>query len=198
MKYLIFDPSKTCTGWAVMTASTQVPDGTVDDAGTIEPDGTTRDETWESYRRQVIDLIAGAGARRIVLELPSEQRQGLRDYARQSPMTGPQYGMAVGIVWTIAAGAVDLSRVAKVGPPIELLTVATNEWSATLGKGKVYSPKRGAMVSDHKKGRRVEAVKYFYGLDLLESFSATKAGNVADAILLGRWAIQRKQWEQVA
>ena len=49
------------------------------------------------------------------------------------------------------------------------------------------------MVKDSKKPARVAAVQYFYGVDLLTTWPASKAGNVADAILMARHVLMRRE-----
>ena len=173
---LSLDPSSECTGYAMLGA-----DRGIIESGTIRPDA--RDKT-PAARVLTIGREVGALVKRlspgvVVVETPFATPRG-GPKARRSAMTLPTYGMAVGA----ALAAVDGWRLTHDPAPV-LVTVPADAWSRGLA---------GTRDDEHKV-KRVQAVVYLYGIAPEALGPKTLAGNVADAILMARWALDARAFD---
>ena len=174
---LSLDPSSECTGYAMLGA-----DRGIIESGTIRPDA--RDKT-PAARVLTIGREVGALVKRlspgvVVVETPFATPRG-GPKAKRSAMTLPTYGMAVGA----ALAAVDGWRRTH-DPAPTLVTVPADEWSRGLAGTR----------DDAHKTKRVQAVAYLYQIDPSALGPKTIAGNVADAILMARWALSARAGEE--
>jgi len=174
MKILAFDPSLSCTGWALLRVHAEHPDGLILGMGYIQPDGAPPDD----LAARILDLANGIGKRAaesaadlIVIETPATTGRAAGGQSfRGTAMTIPIYGAAVGACITVCG-----RECAKVrGVPSDMWT-----------KGRGVPSSRG----DALKTRRVEYVCRQWGVKSLGP--KTYAGNVADAVLIARWAMWR-------
>jgi hypothetical protein len=180
MKLLTIDPSMTCTGYAVLEGRPG-EQGTIVQCGCVTTDGSTHGTRVNHLAAQLRALRQEARPDLVVVETPFARARG-GPKAQRSAMTLPTYGMAVGAALLVAHEG---RRVVE---------TPSDEWSVGLTKGKRRTG-AGVLVADDHKGARVAAVQYFYGVDLLETWPASKAGNVADAILMGRFVLMRMEAE---
>lgn len=174
MKILAFDPSLTCTGWALLRSHAEHPNGVIMGMGYLQPDGIPSDD----LAVRILDLAKGIGQRAaesmadlIVIETPAAtgRAPGGQSF-RSTVMTAPVYGAAVGACIT-ACGAFG----------VKVCGVPADKWTQGFG----VPSSRG----DTFKVRRVEYVCRQWGLESLGP--KTYAGNVADAVLIARWAMWR-------
>jgi hypothetical protein len=168
---LAFDPSLTCTGWAVLHEDG--PDGKLIAHGVIRvPD---KGSVWERCRAVCADtaaLVAEWKPSRVVVETPQTYSIGMG--GKRSAATLPSYGMVVGALLataTLTAGAWTIRD------------VSASEWSRGVP---------GTKGDTHKKAR-VQYAASVYGLDPSSFGAVSVAGNVADAVLLARWAHHRRE-----
>lgn len=170
---LAIDPSLSCTGWATFEIATHK----LRYCGIVEEsEGDLIARCNDMVRRTLVSAFTHHNTSDIadvVLELPQTQVHGLERYAQA---TLPNYGMIVGYfaAW-IEAGHVFTPR---------LHPVTVTQWALRSSTGGKDKP------------RRVAAVKYKFGLDLLSGASKLpkgKAGNAADAILLGDWWLNQRE-----
>jgi len=169
MRILAFDPSKECTGFAVVDG-----DGTADpklvETGTITFSEREKKEvlTWTtSLFAEVLGVIKHDLPDRVVVELPAAKNKPWSKIDKQAPLHIPTYGIAVGCV---------LLAVAHAMPTRDRIdTVPVDLWSKGIARG-----------GDHKEGR-VRAAAYVFGLTAEYFGCKTLAGNMADAALLARW-----------
>lgn len=167
------DPSMTCTGYAVLSGSCVL------DAGVIRPSGKTLTERAHDLWRHCRDIVTTHRGAVVVVELPAARgippdAQGFR---RRSALTLPVYGIAVGIV----LGAYWAS------PGARLIAVAADAWTRGMPSTR----------GDPRKTGRVRLVEQLYGLGRGGLGAPTVAGNVADAVLLARYA-ERRAWKETS
>jgi hypothetical protein len=114
----------------------------------------------------------------VAVELPAATgRAAAARVFRTSVLTLPNYGMAVGAVLAAAVG----------GPPRRIVGYASDLWTRGL------PPTRH---DEHKQGR-VRLAASLYRLNPSDFGAKTVAGNVADAVLLGRYALCREGQKQL-
>mgnify|MGYP000523497422 CR=1 len=188
MKLLSLDPSMTCTGWAVLEGEPGTS-GRILEAGTIKTDGSTYGVKLSGLAAQMRAKRAEVLPHVIVVETPFATPRG-GPKGRRSDMTLPAYGMAVAAALLVAHEEW-AAKYPEDWHPVAVIETPSDEWSRGLSKGKRLN-RAGVMVPDDNKGARVEAVRYFYGIDIRDSATKGDAGNVADAILMGRWALMRQ------
>ncbi len=173
---LALDPSSECTGYAMLGA-----DRTIIEMGTIRPDkrDATPDARVLTIGREVAGVLGRLSPGVVCVETPFATRRG-GPKARRSAMTLPTYGMAVGA----ALHAADAWRRSHDPAPV-LCTVPADEWSRGLG----------STADDEHKTKRVALVAHLYGITPESLGPKTLAGNVADAILMGRWALDARVFD---
>ena len=178
---IAFDPSLSCTGFAVIPAN--LGDTRLVDAGTIsadvDGDAYTRAKSITDQALDVIEQYADTDKRTevwsvasVVIEAPQVVSRGFK--GKRSAATAPNYGIIVGAL----TYAVDLLRG---GYGFELQRPSATEWT------RGYPATHG----DPHKTRRVSLVEHIYNLTPGDLGAMTTAGNVADAVLLARWAAAR-------
>ena len=174
---LALDPSSECTGYAMLGA-----DRGIIESGTIRPDA--RDKTPVAriltIGREVGALVKRLSPGVVVVETPFATPRGGPKKVKRSPVTLPTYGMVVGMV----IGEVDVWRLTHDPAPV-LVTVPSDAWSKGLG----------STWDDEHKTKRVRAVAYLYGIAPEALGPKTLAGNVADAILMARWALDARAFD---
>ena len=172
MKFLAFDPSISCTGWALLEAHNDTLDGEFRAGGYIIPDSREA-----PLVERILDLAKAIGERArvteadcIIIETPAATgRNKAAQSFKGTAITIPVYGAAVGACIVAAAGG---------HRGIKMRGVPSDEWT----KHRVPSTR-----SDADKSARVEYVRDLYKVGDLGPKSY--AGNVADAVLIARWAI---------
>jgi Holliday junction resolvasome RuvABC endonuclease subunit len=165
---LSFDPAIGDTGYALLGTSQQSPDGDLHDWGLIEGGEGTVEERLAMLYTAACELIEKHQPSIVAVEFPfAKAMPGGR--ARRSVMHLPTYGMAVGVVFAAARAS---GRTTVV--------VANDEWGRRF-------PTRG----DDKKRLRVLAVSGLYNIAPERMGCESKAGNVADAVLLARYVMLR-------
>lgn len=168
MKILALDPSLTCTGWAVLT----------DDAsryGRLEHAGRIDGDSGVNLVVRVHSLVAEVGALvleykpdTVYVETPANKGVPWGGFANRNPMHIPIYGMGV------AAALIGAGRKA-IGVPADLWTTC----------GLIPATRK-----DPHKVRRVREAAAMYGRKMEDFGPVSVAGNVADAVLLGFWALR--------
>lgn len=162
---LALDPSLSCTGWALLYGTN------VNEAGTINV--PSKGTVWQRIAVALDDidgLIVNAGKITVVVETPQTITRG--KMGQRSASSLPNYGMLVGAV---------LAHIRAKHPGVDLREVSATEWTK-------HAPSTNG---DRDKVRRVQAVEYHYPQLKGKLGAKTKAGNVADAILMGRWWAER-------
>ena len=166
---IAFDPSLTATGYAVIVAGKVVEHGAI----TLD-DGADLPERLIELARDVRGIVGGQVEPypdAIVVERPESKHRGGGSWANISPFTLTKYGAAFGTVLTAAAEMMPKSAV--------LLTPTPSEW---VGRGRIPSS-----ANDPGKSRRVAFVEATVPEVRGAMGPKTRAGDVADAILLGLW-----------
>ena len=187
LRILAFDPGLTCTGYALLGDGAGAgASGCIFDSGTMRSKEThlvprlneMAADVWAKvYENIDADL-------HVVIEFPGTRAMppDKSSYGRRSVRFLPHYGMAVGVVFatvrhcSIAAVACE-KRKAMFG----IITTEPGDWTRGLPKTK---------GDPHKEGR-VRLVESIYGLSAGAMGAKTVAGNVADAVLLARWGLNR-------
>lgn len=157
MNALVFDPSSSATGWALMCLS-----------GRVHPVASgllKRPSAWETPLRlgclqiDAAALIAALGGRfdRIVVEIPGTAQAGRK---RAEYATSGSYASAVGVV---------LAESWRTGLPV--ISVASDHWTKLGGRCGI------------EKGKRLEHLKYTGAYDGVDD----PGGDRGDAIQLGGW-----------
>lgn len=178
MRYLAIDPSLTCTGYAVLDDDGSDA-GKLVSAGKIKPRaGSLTDRALEMGN----DIYAECerwSPTVIVVELPFAKKRGGPKSVR-STMTLPNYGIAVGV----ALANADRWATEQTGRQnYDVVTTPADDWSRGLPSCR----------GDDSKGNRVKSACFYYGREP-ESFGCvTDAGNVADAVLMARWAMLKRR-----
>ncbi|MBS0187937.1 MAG: crossover junction endodeoxyribonuclease RuvC [Planctomycetes bacterium] len=174
MKLLAFDPSLSCTGWALLNQDG--PSISLANFGFFEPpEGDDLAPKLKFIHTTTRERIKAAAPDVISVELPQTVSMGQSRNAR----TLPSYGAAVGIVLAAA-----IESGAKV------VTITATEW------GRLAKRTRGRAGA--AKENRVQMVRVYFGVELGVTIrNKAKAGNVADAALLGRYAINKIDTERL-
>ena len=172
MLTLAFDPSLGCSGWALLSGAA-LADSTIEDAGTI----TLQDDAPLADRLAVLasdasDLVRQLKPDQIVVEFPESRARGGGGFGARSVLSLPNYGAAVGALYI---------GVYLAAPGLRILTPCPSEW---VGRGRIPSSR-----GDEHKEKRVGYVEWLYPAWAGRFGPKTKAGNVADAVLLARWGI---------
>lgn len=184
MKLLAFDPSMTCTGWAIIQRHPGGADqGDLVEAGTITTDALESDDhvaRVQLIAREVKALIDDEEPQTVALELPSPFVQKQERTRRRSGQ--PAYGMAVGAVIAAAGIPFNLKTCRPITPP-SVVGWPPNVWTRGLPPG-VRSTR-----DDRNKAVRVEYAARLYSRRPEDFGAKTRAGDVADAVLIGRYAM---------
>lgn len=171
---LSIDPSSTCCGYALLDDNRVCA---------IEESGTFKLKAHDLCDRldELIADLRGFLQRNpdvVVIERPQVAGGPNRGgFAKQSTMSVASYGAAFGAVYGFVIGT-PMPHFRKV------MTPTPSQW---VGRGVVPSSK-----GDPYKTKRVQLVEQLYGLKPGTLGPKTYAGNVADAILMGRWAGRNK------
>ena len=169
MILMALDPSMTCTGYAIVTH--EKGREMLIEAGTITPDGEDLVERCESLRSQIRSLMFSRYTTHSVIETPTVGARPNGSYKGRSAQSMPVYGVAVGVA-IVAANVPTLVR-----------GIPADQWTRGM------PATRG---DPHKQGRvRVAAARWNVTPESLGC--KTKAGNVADAMLLAAWALGRPE-----
>lgn len=174
---LALDPSLSCTGWAVVCVKGPAGLGKLVEAGRITPDHSGPDAAIELHA-EVRDLIAARSSDVVIVETPAAGRRapGGGSFDKRSVVTLPSYGMAVGVC---------LAAALEWAPRLKhhVMHVPADEWCRGLPSTR----------GDKNKSGRVRLAASLYGRDVSAFGAPSTAGNVADAVLLARWAMERVQ-----
>ena len=173
-RILAFDPSLTCTGWAVLEDD-KTTHGRYILSGYITT--TAKGELCE----RLMDLAHSIGERArlmtpdtIIIETPASTGRAPRGQSfRGTAMTSPIYGAAVGAC-IVACG----------GRGFKISGVPSDEWT----RARIPSSR-----GDCYKGARVKYAAECWGLDPDSMGPKTIAGNIADALLIARWRLWRER-----
>lgn len=164
---LALDPSSTATGYAVFGGDWLV------EAGILRP-ASLRDEYLlrvDQIAGQLVSLIAANEPNTVVIEVPSGHvARRMRDRARGPGLS--VYGMAVGVQYRVCAEAAG-----RCGSRIR--AVYENTWTRGIPK---------------LTRRRKLALAY---PALREQFEADTGGDMADAIGIGLWCLDRHASERL-
>ena len=170
------DPSLSCTAWALVKDDGQKL--TLVHASKFS--SKTDQDVWTRARSicdalhsdllpwlddQMIDVAA--------VEMPMTSMFGVKDRTR-SATSLPGYGVCVGSVALLVESWMAKHR---------FHAPAAGVWS------------RGIPTGEKNKSYRVEVVQRYMGVDLAATHGVTKAGDVADAALLAKWALDRHRLE---
>lgn len=167
---LAIDPSLTCTGWAVLHGPDTVPHFGLIRTPKAKPFLDRVVEVCADLASLVVTYSPGA----VVIETPATVMAGGR---HRAVVSGATYGFLAGAAYA------HLMIAARV--PVE--GVAATVWTKSLGPA--VSRTRG----DPHKQNRVRAVEYMVPALKGMLGPKTTAGNIADAILLGRWWFNQQQ-----
>lgn len=172
IRVLGIDPSLSCTGFAVLDMDPNL-NAFVRRLGYIDgPDGP---DLWPRVSA-VADAVAAMmlavpDLRVAVVETPMTKMGGVS--GGRSRATLPSYGVAVG---AIARDVEKLCSAQYRDPVVRLMHPSATTWASGLKSGGKGKPERIATVS------------ILTGIDCKDAFGKTRAENVADAVLLARWA----------
>jgi Holliday junction resolvasome RuvABC endonuclease subunit len=176
-KILAFDPSKECTGYALIEDGPG--DGVLKLVGDIQHTEKEKGQvgSWfPKLMREVGEVITRHTPDVVAVELPAASRKPWGGYKGRSALSMPVYGMAVGGV---------LSGVyAKFA--FDPILVPVDVWAAHIAKG------------NEQKIGRVRAAAYAFQVDECAFGPKSIAGNMADAALLARWVLLNKVRRAVA
>jgi len=170
---LALDPSSTCAGWAILRDDGQPPI-----AGVIAfPDGMDIIERLDQIALDVRDLLPESRCPEIdavVFERPEDSKRGKarQNFKARGHADMAHFGMAAGALY---------SEVKARLPGRRIYTPTPSQW---VGRGRVPSSK-----GDPHKERRVRWVEHLYRMPEGALGPKTKAGNVADAVLMARWGL---------
>lgn len=174
MTYLIIDPSLACTGWAIIEDAPQLESNCrMIAAGSTKADKGTACERAHQIAIEIFQEIQKEKIESFdtIIETPMTFCVGR---GPRSASTLPNYGIVVGTIWM---------------------------YFKLQGKGKVHevSASKWAISSkvkgDKDKTMRVMAVEQKFNLKPGSLGCKTDAGNVADAVLLGVWWINKLRLE---
>lgn len=185
IRSLAFDPSLSCTGFALADVwdDGRMPSIALRRFGYIEPteasgaDLWTR--AWEVAEASALEALAGytqtIAIQVVAVEMPMTSMGGMKDQIRSTSWL-PNYGVLCGAVASRLATEAELKDTGFCCPSATL-------WSSGIKTGGKGKPNRIAMAN------------MMAGVDLVSLVGKTRAENVADAILLGRWAAIRHRVE---
>lgn len=167
----------TCTGWGVLDMSTRTLPGRLVQAGYIRPDGKTpgmekgHGNVAISLFEELDALLTEFQPDYIAAETPAVQGRTRKQWGfdKQSKMTAPVYGVAVG-----AAVACAWAWRKRVKPACQLISFPADAWNRGLPSTK----------DDEHKTRRVAFVASQWGRRVEDFGPVTYAGNAADALLI--------------
>jgi hypothetical protein len=168
MKLLALDPSLGHTGYAVLEGEDGTQGRIIEAGGFRLADGTHAQRIRE-LTADVAGMIERHRPDRIVIEEPWSKGRPPSAQSTRSAMTSVWYGAAVGAC--MAAACAKCPRVW--GVPVD-------EWAKGM-----------STHGDPNKTKRVSAACSYYGLAPEALGVKSRAGDVADAILLGRWVMMR-------
>lgn len=184
MKLIAFDPSMTCVGWAILTREPGGHDaGELVDAGTIRADSLEASEVIARVQligREAKALVDDEEPSIVAVELPStfvpSQGRGMQRRGQ------PTYGMAVGAVIDAVSVPFNFKQRRPITPP-QVIGWPPDVWTRALPSG-VRSTK-----DDQYKTARVEHAARMFNRRPEDFGPKTRAGDVADAVLIGRYAM---------
>lgn len=166
MNLLAFDPSLSCTGWAVLREDG--PTITLVDFGDFATKGEELFTRLAFIRQETKSRLKTYSPDYVAVELP---QAGFVRGAKRSNTHLPSYGMAVGMV---------LAACIESGVPV--VTVTADEWGRRIARGG----------KGQAKTNRIGAVRIYLGVDLMETYkSEVRASGVADAALMGHHAFAK-------
>lgn len=181
------DPSLTCTGYAVINDDGS-ENGILIDAGTHIPHKGTLAERALELGADIFDGFRSLRADVCVVELPFAKTRG-GPKATRSAMLLPNYGIAVGMALSAAGRWVaDSASVSGLMTSRRVVAVPADEWSRGVP----------GTMRDPLKTKRVAMAAYLYNRPVSDFGTKSNAGNVADAVLLARWAMLRNRLEAAA
>lgn len=184
MKLLAFDPSMTCVGWAVLEREPGGPDhGRLLDAGTIRADSIDTSDViarTQLIGREAKALVDDEEPSIVAVELPSKfvpsQGRGMQRRGQ------PTYGMAVGAVIDAVSIPFNFKHRRPMTPP-RVIGWPPDVWTRSLPRGAQ------ATKDDQYKTARVEHAARMFNRRPEDFGPKTLAGDVADAVLIGRYAM---------
>jgi len=169
MKVLGIDPSMGGTGIALLEGEPGT-DGKIIEAIRHTPEGDGVGPKASALASFVVSYIREKLPDMIVIETPFEGARG-GAHSKRSAITLPTYGMAVGAV----CAAVQFCRIPK--HACGVLCVAADQWCKITTRQDPY-----------KQGR-VRYAAHIYGMQPEDFGPKSKAGDVADAVLLARFGL---------
>jgi len=169
------DPSLSCTAWAIVKEDVGLR---VIAAGKIvvEPEKDVWKRVNRICQRLYADVMTNANecpADIAAVEMPMTA-MFRRGEQQRSATTLPGYGVCVGAVAMMVRSWM---------PANAFLAPSATDWA------------RGLPKADERKGGRIRQVGYLFNYDVDTQHGRTHAGDIADAILLGRWALDRHRLE---
>lgn len=183
MKILSLDPAMGVTGWALLTDDAS-PDGKPEDFGLIRnAEGGDILERVRQFRDELLTLMEKSVPDLIVVETPFARARGGQKVKR-SALSLPTYGIAVGTALCAAVGHQSTRHLH--GPrPVKVISVPVDTWSIGIRSGGEY------------KENRVQFATWLYKLREGIFGAKTTAGNVADALLMARWALATRRTDRL-
>jgi len=172
---LALDPSLTTTGYAVLSSPERIAG-----MGIIRIKSAPMLARVNELSSGIAELVRDHTPEWIVVEIPQKGGANRGGYSGRAAMSGPVYGIAVGVA---------IMQALRHLPPAQVLTPMPMEW---VGRGSIPSSK-----GDPKKVKRSRYVEYAYRLEPGSLGAASTAGNVADAVLLARWAWTAKDYRKI-
>ncbi len=179
MIFLAFDPSLSCTGYAMLKRDGS-ENGELLEAGTVTPQGEKKDYVARlaSLTDQVRELIRNCRPVVVVVELPTRHGHSRTSDEGKYQTGQPIYGSAVGACIAAARVPIDDSML-----PPRIIGLHADSWTRRLP---------GTRNDPDKRGRVIYAAAVYRRRP--EDFGAkTVAKEVADAVLLARagmWQIE--------
>lgn len=178
------DPSLTCTGWAKLDGSGTKPK--LMRIGAVMGDDKIRcplergfqvaNELMDDFEKECEDVT------HIIVESPQTVTKG--KLGKRSNAHLPSYGVGVMSCYMILRMAAPAAVL--VGDKLVIETVSATTWAM------------GMRIDDKHKSNRVLAVETDFELEHGSLGVKTKAGNIADAALLGRWYINNWRLREAA
>jgi hypothetical protein len=170
IKVLGIDPSMGGTGIALLEGEPGT-DGKIIEAIRHTPEGDGVGPKASALASFVVDYIREKLPNIIVIETPFEGTRG-GAHSKRSAMTLPTYGMAVGAV----CAAVTCGRIPK--HACGVLCVPADQWCKITTRQDPY------------KENRVRFAASIYGMQPEDFGCKSKAGDIADAVLLARYGLK--------
>ena len=175
MRILAFDPSKECTGYALIEDEGEGRLVLVGDIRLKAKDKPLVGSWFPFLMREVGEVLQKHTPDVVAVELPAARNRPWSTYDKQAVIHIPTYGMAVGAV----LATVYAMRHSPVLVPVD-------QWSQGLARG-----------GEHKEGR-VRDAAYVFKVEESSFGPKSIAGNMADAALLARWVLLNKVRRSVA